>query len=157
MTQVLSGKCSCGDVRYEIRGEPLVTQACHCDDCQRTTGSAFVIHIIIYEEDFQITGETQMGLGPTGSNAGCELHSCVSCGVIVWVRYRYHKVPVIAVRAGTLTQPQAVEPQAHIFTSRKLPWMRIPTDVPSFTEGVDRSQVWSKESIARYDGLASRN
>ena len=35
------------DVRYEIRGEPLVTQACHWRDSQRTTGSAFVIHIVV--------------------------------------------------------------------------------------------------------------
>lgn len=155
MTSELSGKCACGNVRYEIRSEPLFTQACHCRDCQRTTGSAFVIHTIVCEEDFQITGETRMGIGPTGSGAGCELHSCVSCGVIVWVRYRYHKVPVIAVRAGTLENPDAVAPQAHIFTSRKLPWVSLPADVPSFAEGVDRSQVWSQESIERYESLPS--
>ena len=152
----LSGRCSCGTVQYEIRGEPLVTQACHCRDCQRTTGSAFVIHTVICEEDFEITGETRTGLGPTGSGNGCELHSCASCGVLIWVRYRYHQVPVIAVRAGTLENPDAVVPQAHIFLSRKLPWVSVPSDVPQFDEGVDRAQVWSKESIARYESLPKR-
>ena len=155
MTSELSGRCACGNVRYEIQGEPLVTQACHCRDCQRATGSAFVIHIVVCEEDFRITGETHMGLGPTGSGTGCELHSCASCGVLIWVRYKYHKVPVIAVRAGTLKDPGAVTPQAHIFTGRKLPWVLLPAEVPSFEEGIDRSQVWSKESIERYESLPS--
>ena len=149
----LSGKCACGNVTYEIRGAPLFTQACHCTDCQRTTGSAFVIHTVICEADLALRGETRMGHGPTGSGEGCELHACASCGVIVWVRYRYHKVPVIAVRAGTLDDPTAVTPKAHIFTSRKLPWMTIPPGVPSFDEGVDRAEVWSPESIRRYDAL----
>ena len=94
-----------------------------------------------------------MGIGPTGSGAGCELHSCTSCGVIVWVRYRYHKVPVIAVRAGTLLEPSVLPPQAHIFTSHMLPWLVIPDDVPTFENGLDRAAVWSKESIERYESL----
>ena len=153
----LTGKCSCGSVSYEVDGEPLVTQACHCLDCQRTTGSAFVIHTVICEEDFVITGKTRMGIVPTGSGTGCELHSCASCGVIVWVRYRYHQVPVIAIRAGTLKDPRSVSPQAHIFVSRKLPWVVLPTDVPSFQKGIERSEVWSKKSLERYEKLSRLN
>ncbi|MEM7541162.1 MAG: GFA family protein [Pseudomonadota bacterium] len=153
MSSKLLGKCACEKVRYEIKGEPLVTQACHCEDCQRTTGAAFVIHAVVCEEDFHITGDTHMGIGPTGSGTGCELHACVSCGVMIWVRYLYHKVPVIAVRVGTLEDPSALTPQAHIFTSRKVAWLSIPDDVPSFAQGIDRSKVWPQESIDRYDSL----
>ena len=86
----LNGRCSCGDVRYEITGEPLFTHSCHCADCQRTTGSAFVIHTVLCEEDLSVTGVTPTGLGPSGSGAGCEMHACASCGVIIWLRYLYH-------------------------------------------------------------------
>ena len=94
-----------------------------------------------------------MGLGPTGSGAKCELHACASCGVIVWVRYRYHQVPVIAVRAGTLDDTHAVSPQAHIFVSRKQPWLQLPEDVPLFEDGADKRQIWPRESIERYEAL----
>ena len=42
---MLSGKCACGAVTYQLSDSPLFPQACHCLDCQRTTGSAFVIHV----------------------------------------------------------------------------------------------------------------
>ena len=96
-----TGHCGCGAVTYEITGAPLFTQACHCTDCQRTTGSAFVVHTVIVEDDLKLQGETRMAVLPSGSGAGCELHACAQCAAYIWVRYRYHQVPVIAVRAGT--------------------------------------------------------
>lgn len=27
-------RCACGQVGFELRGTPIVTLACHCDDCQ---------------------------------------------------------------------------------------------------------------------------
>ena len=42
----LTGKCSCGQVSYELSEAPLFTHACHCVDCQCSTGSAFVIHTL---------------------------------------------------------------------------------------------------------------
>ena len=55
----LVGGCACGQVRYQINDDPLFTYACHCTDCQRTTGSAFVIHSTVAKVDFEIEGETQ--------------------------------------------------------------------------------------------------
>lgn len=152
----LNGRCACGEVRYEITGEPLFTHACHCVDCQRTTGSAFVIHTVLCEEDLVINGATRTGIGPSGSGAGCEMHGCESCGVIIWLRYLYHQVPVIVVRTGTLEDPNALPPRAHIFTSQKQPWFVLPDDVPTFVEAADRDALWPASSIARYNALAPR-
>ena len=149
----LNGICSCGDVRYEIVEQPLITQVCHCTDCQRTTGSAFVIHIVICEKDLKIAGETRMAVVPTGSGAGCELHACNNCGVIVWVRYRYHQVPVVAVRAGTLEDTRAVTPAAHIFVDSKQPWVSVPSGSLAFSKGFERSEVWPQDSFERYEAL----
>ena len=55
----LSGGCACRQVRYKVVGEPLFTHACHCSDCQRTTGSAFVLHTVIAKDDLEIEGETK--------------------------------------------------------------------------------------------------
>jgi hypothetical protein len=33
--------CHCGQLRVEVRGEPLAVSLCHCLACQRRTGSAF--------------------------------------------------------------------------------------------------------------------
>ena len=33
--------CSCGQLRIEVKGEPLGIGVCHCLSCQRRTGSVF--------------------------------------------------------------------------------------------------------------------
>ena len=145
------GRCACGEVTYGIHDDPLFTQACHCLDCQRTTGSAFVVHLVIAESDFSIHGPTSSSVVPTGSGIGCDLHYCTECATYLWCRYLYHQVAVIAVRSGTLTDPNAVQPQAHIFTKSKQAWLTLPSDVPSFIEAFDKSDVWPRTSIDKYN------
>jgi hypothetical protein len=43
----LEGGCACGAVRYRLTAAPLIVHACHCRDCQKTTGSAFVLNMWI--------------------------------------------------------------------------------------------------------------
>ena len=152
----ITGRCGCGAVHYEITGEPLFTHACHCTDCQRTTGSAFVVHTVIAEDDLTLNGETRMAVLPSGSGAGCELHACATCAVYIWARYRYHQVPVIAVRSGTLDDPAAFPPGAHIFVASKQPWLTLADGKPQFDAAYRRDEVWPPASNARYDALPAR-
>ena len=48
MDNVVSGGCLCGFIRYEYDGELGAANYCHCNDCRRTTGSAFNIGIRAY-------------------------------------------------------------------------------------------------------------
>ena len=41
------GRCACGEVRYRLNDKPFAVHCCHCRDCQRETGSAFVINGLI--------------------------------------------------------------------------------------------------------------
>jgi hypothetical protein len=42
MSTTVTGGCACGAVRYEYSADPVFMGNCHCRDCQRTTGSAYV-------------------------------------------------------------------------------------------------------------------
>jgi hypothetical protein len=150
----IAGGCSCGAVRYEIKDAPLFIQACHCTDCQRTSGSAFVVHAVMAEKDLEVSGETRPARLSSGSGNGRNLHFCVACGVSIWVQYLYHQVPVIALRTGTLDNPGQFSPQGHIFTRSKQAWVTLPDGVPAFPEGAAREEVWTAESIQRYEALA---
>ena len=35
MSEAYTGGCACGAIRYEISGEPMVSNDCQCRDCQR--------------------------------------------------------------------------------------------------------------------------
>ena len=47
MIEAHEGGCACGEVRYRLRSDPLFVHCCHCLNCQRQTGSAFVINLLI--------------------------------------------------------------------------------------------------------------
>ena len=54
MTEKLSGGCACGAVRYALTSAPMFVHCCHCLDCQRQTGSAFVLNALIETDRIQL-------------------------------------------------------------------------------------------------------
>jgi Glutathione-dependent formaldehyde-activating enzyme len=54
MAKKVIGGCACGSIRYELLDKPMFVHCCHCDDCQRLTGSAFVLNAIIETEAIKL-------------------------------------------------------------------------------------------------------
>ena len=146
----LNGGCACGNIRYQLTASPLIVHACHCRDCQRITGSAFVINIWI-EKKFVETGSAAPASFKLkgGSGQTHEVFFCPRCGVYVWSRYHGAPGDALFVRAGTLDDPDAVTPHVHIFTRSKLPWLKLPSGAPAFASFYKLDQVWTSASLER--------
>ena len=142
----LKGCCACGKVNYTITDKPLFTQACHCKDCKKSTGSSFVIHTMVFEDDLIIDGEVSSTELPTGSGKGYRAYFCVNCGVYLYCKYNVAPGR-IAVRAATLDAP--ISPQAHIFVKDKDPWISITNKEICFDIMYDRSKIWPDKSLKR--------
>lgn len=54
--RVRYGGCSCGLVRFKVRGEPVKVGLCHCFECRKATGAAFVFYADWPRSAFQFTG-----------------------------------------------------------------------------------------------------
>jgi hypothetical protein len=149
---VLEGGCSCGSVRYRLTSDPLFVHCCHCLSCQRQTGSAFVINVLIEADRVVVTtGEPQSVVVPRDNGSTQEILRCPSCEVALYSHYTY---PAVAfVRAGTLDEPASVSPDVHIFTRSKLPWVGLPEGVPSFEIYYDTDTLWPAESLDRVRAL----
>jgi hypothetical protein len=147
------GACACGEVRYRLTSEPLFVNCCHCLDCQRQTGSAFVINALIEADRFELlSGEPQPVEAPRAGRAPQTIWRCPSCRVALFSQYTHPKIRFV--RAGTLNDPSAVAPDAHIFTRTKLPWVRLPDSVPAFEVYYDQAELWSAASLERLAALA---
>jgi hypothetical protein len=146
----LEGGCACGAARYALTAPPLIVHACHCRDCQRITGSAFVINIWIeakfVETDHAPTRSFKLS---GGSGKKHEVFFCETCGTYLWSRYHGAPGKALFVRAGTLDNTDAVTPDVHIFTRSKLPWVELPANTPSFKEFYKLDKVWPEESRER--------
>ena len=53
--RVRYGGCSCGALRFEVRGEPIKVGVCHCLECRKATGAPFVFYADWPGSAFQFT------------------------------------------------------------------------------------------------------
>ena len=146
----LEGGCACRAVRYQLTVSPLIVHACHCRDCQRITGSAFVINLWIERKFVELTSgvpESFRLRGGTGQYH--DVFFCPACATFVWSFYHGAPGDALFVRAGTLDHPESVEPDVHIFTRSKLPWIALPPKARAFESFYEIAEVWSPESLDR--------
>ena len=149
MTTGLEGGCSCGTVRYRLASEPMFVHCCHCLNCQKHTGSAFVINMLIEASRVEVlAGEPEPVTMPLNGGSPNDIYRCPACRVAVWSVYG-GRAQVLFVRAGTLDDPRAVAPDVHVFTRSKLPWVTLPEGAPAFHVYYDTEKLWPAESLAR--------
>jgi len=149
MAADLEGGCACGAVRYRLASPPMFVHCCHCRDCQRQTGSAFVLNALIEADRVTLmSGNPEPVTVPTPSGKAQDIYRCPACRVAVWSTYG--GVPKLYfVRVGTLDNAQALKPDVHIYVRSKLPWVTLPDNVPAFEAYYDSRQLWPPESLER--------
>ena len=146
------GGCACGAVRYRLGAEPLIVHACHCRDCQRLTGSAFVVNLWLERSHVEVLGAPPRSHALRAGSGQChEVFFCATCGTTLWSRYHAPPGDTWFVRAGTLDEPAAVTPDVHIFTRSKLPWLPLPAGARACEAMyTDFGAVWAPEKLARF-------
>jgi hypothetical protein len=144
----MEGGCACGVVRYRLTSEPMFVHCCHCLNCQRQTGSAFVINLLIEADRVELlAGEPEPVDVPRDDGSTQRIHRCPDCQVAVYSEYGRPEVRFV--RGGTLDEPSSVAPDVHIFTRSKLPWVTLPEGVPAVEVYYDSKALWPAESLER--------
>ena len=152
MSVAREGGCSCGEVRYRLTSEPLFIHCCHCLNCQRQTGSAFVINLLIESDRVELlAGEPQQVDVPRDDGSEQQVFRCPTCQVAVFSHYWFSGVRFV--RAGTLDDPSSAVPDVHIFTRSKLPWVTLPQSTPAFEVYYDSKSLWPAASLARLEAV----
>lgn len=122
------GHCLCGAVEYAFSGKPLWVAHCHCDSCRRATSAAFATYVGVKLEQFNyLKGE------PTfyESSKGAKRYFCQTCGSpLAFVGDRWQGE--VHLYAGSLVEPQAIEPKGHMNAAEQLPWADVHDDLPRF-------------------------
>ena len=149
------GGCACGGVRYRLKDEPLFTHCCHCRNCQRQTGSAFVVNLLIEADRVEIlAGSPQPVDAPRDDGSTQRIFRCPGCQVAVFSEYGWPEVWFV--RGGTLDEPWSVAPDVHIFTTSKLPWVTLPESTPEFEVYYDRATLWPPSSNERIEAVIAQ-
>lgn len=129
-----SGGCQCGAVRYAVTAPPVVVFVCHCTDCQRRSGSAFVVSLIVADSDFQLTRGRLTPQTRTGDSGGQLTHwFCAACGTpILGMERGASPGRYQTVRVGTLDDVSGIRPTVHTWTRSAQDWVTIPAGARMF-------------------------
>jgi hypothetical protein len=115
-----AGGCFCGAVRYTLHGKPTYAGNCHCRDCQRAVGAAFVTWIGCKPEDFEVT---QGEIASCETSPGIQRGFCGRCGSSL--TFAGEGWDEIGVTAASLDEPGAITPESNVFLDHRQPWVRI--------------------------------
>jgi len=132
-----AGSCQCGNVKYDVTEEPLVTYACHCKDCQKLSTSAFSLTMILNRSGLKmLSGKLKTWQRATASGGVAVCWFCPECGNRI-----FHENPempdFIRLKPGTLEDTRDLAPQAHVWTCREQRWLRHSAGLPRFQRQPD--------------------
>ena len=131
------GGCQCGDVRYRCDAAPFVAYTCHCRDCRRLTASAFALCLQVPTEALTVVrGRPSRGVRIADSGNRLETAFCPACGSALFVAPDA-RPRIRTIYGGTLDRAEDAPVSAHIWTSRRLPWVVLPAAHRRFEEAAD--------------------
>jgi hypothetical protein len=77
----INGSCLCGRVRYKSDVEPTGAVICHCIHCQKVSGSAFSVNIIVLVSNVTWEGQSPASYADKGESGKPILRKfCQNCG-----------------------------------------------------------------------------
>ena len=134
------GGCLCGAVRYHAEGEPAAVAICHCDDCQRQSGAAFSVNVLVMMDDLTIDGANALKSYETiGEETGepRQRRFCGTCGSPV-ITELAEMEGMTAIKAGTLDDRSWLVPEMDLWCDSKQSWLdgteergEFPTGLPT--------------------------
>ncbi len=132
MAGVRTGGCLCGAVRYESAGDPIFSLQCHCRDCQRSSGTAYIAAMRVPASGFRITqGAPKRYVGKADSGNAITRAFCGDCGSPLYVQVAT-RPDIVGLRVGTLDDPSEFRPEADIFVKSAQPWEHLNPDLPKY-------------------------
>ena len=121
------GGCMCGAVRYRINGRHTYSGICHCDDCRRATGGAYVPWFGVAPDNFQVTsGE----ITEYESSPGIRRGFCRTCGTSL--TFGGEGWNDIAITIASLDDPNAITPESNVYLRERLHWVKFNDDMRNY-------------------------
>jgi hypothetical protein len=127
---MLTGRCLCGEVAFEVTADIGMVSHCHCSMCRRFHGSAFSTHGVVPVDGFRWLAGQEL-VRRYASSPGGARPFCRRCGSNV---PSDHMPGFIIVPLGNFDDDPGARPLAHIFVGSRAPWYEITDTLPQHAE-----------------------
>ena len=126
-----SGGCQCGAITYTLNADPLFTYACHCHTCQKRTGSACAMALIVALDSLSIEGELAAWERVSDKGEVNIRYNCAGCGNTIH-GISASSPTLTKLQSGTLDDTADVEPEVHIWTRSRQRWYSFSDKVTQY-------------------------
>ena len=120
--------CSCGQLRAEVRGEPIRVSVCHCYACQRRTGSVFSAQARFPREAVDVEGDGKQFVRVGDEGGKFRFTFCPECGSTVFYVEEGDERQV-AIPVGAFADSRFPAPMVSVYEGRRHPWVSLPDNV----------------------------
>jgi hypothetical protein len=127
-------------VTYEIEGDPIVVAHCHCVDCQRLSGAGHTTGAMFPADKILVRGDVSEFRLESEAGSVVTRTFCPKCGSPLFGR-NTRMAGFMTVTAGTLDDPNSLEPQVVVFARTRRDWDMMDGALPTF----DTQPAWKPE------------
>jgi hypothetical protein len=132
MREIIGG-CLCGQVRYSANTDPVFVGVCHCQNCQKQTGTAFSVLVGVPKSALSIRGKIKTFHDIGGSGQAVKRNFCPECGSPIFTDADV--IPDVAfIKAGTIDDTSWLDPAMHIYCDSKERGTAIPEGSQQFAK-----------------------
>ena len=126
-----TAQCHCGALKVITTGEPVQIYLCHCQSCQRRTGSVAHCGARFLKSQIRVEGDHKIYTRKGDSGFSPRFHFCPNCGSNVFTESdRAPDLCIITV--GSFADPDFPAPTASIYEETGAPLVRSVNSHPSF-------------------------
>lgn len=115
-----TGGCLCGQVRYRLTAQPVVSRICWCRDCQHIAGNG-TVNAIFPSTAIEVSGTPSAYTSGADSGNQVTRRFCPQCGCHLFADST-GRAGLTVVRVGTLDDPSSIEPSANIWSASAPHW-----------------------------------
>ncbi|THU92979.1 DUF636 domain-containing protein [Dendrothele bispora CBS 962.96] len=123
--------CLCGGIKFTVKGDPFLYILCHCSNCKKASGSAFLANAWFKEEDINIISSEALGTymdSATKSGSPINRQFCTKCGSTMFIRPDERNLKkggaICVVPAPLVDGYTAWTPHRELFVEEKCPFVK---------------------------------
>jgi len=127
---MITGRCQCGTVKYQVQGELKDFSHCHCSICRKIAGAAFVTWGGVARDEFSYeSGADNVGIYSFSEKADSLF--CKTCSSTILVDFK-PEADMLYITLGTVDGDIDCPDGFHEFVGSKAPWYEICDDLPQY-------------------------
>jgi hypothetical protein len=131
MTEILTGRCLCGAIRYRCGPLLYPPALCHCESCRRASGAHAVGWLTVRSQDLEYLGNSPREFA---SSPAVLRSFCGQCGTPL--AYRAAERPTeVDITLCTLDDPERAAPADHIWMQDAPTWDLPGDTLPRYPQG----------------------